>query len=249
MRILGQFNLGFIVAEHKDDLYILDQHACDEKYNFETLQLNTVIHQQPLIAPVNLDLTCAEELVVAEHLDVFAANGFKIDTDINRPPGSRVRLLAVPYSKGIQFGVDDVRELASMLSGEFEGYADTARADIEIRNEKLPISKDVPASQTSNPSSSSSLSSNSTLRSPLASRLRLPKLVSMFASRACRMSVMIGKALTTSDMVGITRRLSTISQPWNCPHGRPTMRHLVDYKKLWTSRVRAFADEYSNTKE
>ncbi len=32
MKILGQFNLGFIIAEHKGDIYILDQHACDEKY-------------------------------------------------------------------------------------------------------------------------------------------------------------------------------------------------------------------------
>lgn len=32
MRILGQFNLGFVIAELDGDLYILDQHACDEKY-------------------------------------------------------------------------------------------------------------------------------------------------------------------------------------------------------------------------
>lgn len=32
MKILGQFNVGFIVAELRGDLYILDQHACDEKY-------------------------------------------------------------------------------------------------------------------------------------------------------------------------------------------------------------------------
>ena len=32
MRIIGQFNLGFIIAEYHNDLYILDQHACDEKY-------------------------------------------------------------------------------------------------------------------------------------------------------------------------------------------------------------------------
>ena len=32
MRIVGQYNLGFIIAEFNGDLYILDQHACDEKY-------------------------------------------------------------------------------------------------------------------------------------------------------------------------------------------------------------------------
>ena len=34
MRILGQFNLGFVIAELDGDLFILDQHACDEKYRF-----------------------------------------------------------------------------------------------------------------------------------------------------------------------------------------------------------------------
>ena len=24
------------------------------------------------------------------------------------------------------------------------------------------------------------------------------------------------------------RRMGTMDQPWNCPHGRPTMRHLSD---------------------
>lgn len=32
MRIIGQFNLGFIIVWLRGDLYILDQHACDEKY-------------------------------------------------------------------------------------------------------------------------------------------------------------------------------------------------------------------------
>ena len=32
MSVLGQFNLGFIIAQLDQDLYILDQHACDEKY-------------------------------------------------------------------------------------------------------------------------------------------------------------------------------------------------------------------------
>jgi DNA mismatch repair protein PMS2 len=34
MRIIGQFNLGFMIAEIDGDLFILDQHACDEKYRY-----------------------------------------------------------------------------------------------------------------------------------------------------------------------------------------------------------------------
>lgn len=62
MEVLGQFNKGFIIARLRrdaeegggggggqDDLFIVDQHACDEKYNFETLQRTTVIQSQGLI--------------------------------------------------------------------------------------------------------------------------------------------------------------------------------------------------------
>jgi DNA mismatch repair ATPase MutL len=34
-----QFNLGFIIARIGADVFILDQHACDEKFNFERLQV------------------------------------------------------------------------------------------------------------------------------------------------------------------------------------------------------------------
>ena len=55
MEILGQFNLGFIIVRVRrtenpmDDLFIVDQHAADEKYNFETLQLTTKIESQRLL--------------------------------------------------------------------------------------------------------------------------------------------------------------------------------------------------------
>lgn len=49
MRVVGQFNLGFMICLLGSDLFILDQHACDEKYNYEVLQETTTIHQQPLV--------------------------------------------------------------------------------------------------------------------------------------------------------------------------------------------------------
>lgn len=49
MKIIGQFNLGFIITKLQDDLFIIDQHASDEKYNFETLQKTTVLSNQKLV--------------------------------------------------------------------------------------------------------------------------------------------------------------------------------------------------------
>ncbi|XP_027634872.1 mismatch repair endonuclease PMS2 isoform X2 [Falco peregrinus] len=49
----------------------------------------------------------------------------------------------------------------------------------------------------------------------------------MFASRACRKSVMIGTALNVQEMRKLINHMGEIEHPWNCPHGRPTMRHIV----------------------
>ena len=51
LEIIGQFNLGFILARLGDDAFIVDQHASDEIFNFERLQRSTTLNRQPLIAP------------------------------------------------------------------------------------------------------------------------------------------------------------------------------------------------------
>jgi DNA mismatch repair protein PMS2 len=56
MEVVGQYNFGFIIArktsDSTDDLFVVDQHASDEKINFEDLQNNTVIQSQKLIRSV-----------------------------------------------------------------------------------------------------------------------------------------------------------------------------------------------------
>lgn len=54
MRVIGQFNLGFILvikkrSNHVNDIFIVDQHASDEKANFEALQEEAVLDSQPLV--------------------------------------------------------------------------------------------------------------------------------------------------------------------------------------------------------
>ena len=182
--MLGQFNMGFIIARAADDLFIVDQHAADEKFHFETLQQSTQIHTQRLIAPLKLQLTAADELIVIDHLNVFKQNGFEIQVDSAAPPTQRLRLLALPFSKHTVFGPSDITELVTLLA-EAPGQP-----------------------------------------------CRLPKLRAMFAMRACRSSVMIGTALETAKMRQLVSQLASLEQPWNCPHGRPTLRHLVDLTAL-----------------
>lgn len=56
--------------------------------------------------------------------------------------------------------------------------------------------------------------------------LRPARLRAVLASKACRTSIMIGRALDARAMGRLVRSLAELESPWNCPHGRPTMRHV-----------------------
>ncbi|CAO3630305.1 unnamed protein product [Cunninghamella blakesleeana] len=183
--VLGQFNNGFIIGLlDSHDIFIIDQHAADEKYNFETLQKSTRIKGQQLFKPQLLELTVPEELLVMDNIDVFRANGFDIKIDEDGEPTNRISIVSQPFSKNTMLDKNDISEL------------------IHLINERP------------------------------GEMVRCSRIRGMFASRACRKSVMIGDSLNKSRMIKIIRNMGTIDQPWNCPHGRPTMRHLMTIKDL-----------------
>mmetsp|Transcript_17924 Transcript_17924/g.24684 ORF Transcript_17924/g.24684 Transcript_17924/m.24684 type:complete len:120 (+) Transcript_17924:57-416(+) len=74
--------------------------------------------------------------------------------------------------------------------------------------------------------SRSGVGSGSIVGSNRSSIVRLPKAIAMFASRACRSSIMVGTALSHKEMEDVVRKMYDVDEPWNCPHGRPTMRHV-----------------------
>ncbi|XP_073054238.1 DNA mismatch repair protein PMS1 isoform X2 [Primulina eburnea] len=197
MKIIGQFNLGFIIGKLDQDLFIVDQHAADEKYNYERLSLTTILNQQPLLRPLHMELSPEEEIVISMHMDTFRKNGFLLEEDMHAPPGNRFKLKAVPFSKNITFGVADIKELISILSDNHGEYSTIGSYREDSTDSVCP-----------------------------------PKVRAMLASRACRSSVMIGDSLGRSEMQKILRHLANLRSPWNCPHGRPTMRHLVDLRTV-----------------
>lgn len=69
-----------------------------------------------------------------------------------------------------------------------------------------------------------------------ARMLRPTKVRAMLAMRACRGSIMIGTALNHGQMRRIVQRLADLEAPWNCPHGRPTMRHVCVLPKRGAPR-------------
>jgi DNA mismatch repair protein PMS2 len=74
MSIIGQFNRGFILATLNDrssQLFIVDQHAADEIYNFHRLYEQTTISRQALLHPKAIPLDLARQILLEQHLDLF----------------------------------------------------------------------------------------------------------------------------------------------------------------------------------
>jgi len=42
---------------------------------------------------------------------------------------------------------------------------------------------------------------------------------------------MVGDSLDIEKMRNIVRNLATLKHPWNCPHGRPTMRLISNFQQ------------------
>ncbi|CAI9264223.1 unnamed protein product [Lactuca saligna] len=197
MKVIGQFNLGFIIGKLDEELFIVDQHAADEKYNYERLSRLTILNQQPLLRPVAVELSPEEEVIVSMHMDTIRKNGFSLEEDLDAPPGQRYKMKAVPFSKNITFGVADVKELISILADSQGECSMMGAYKMDTCDSVCP-----------------------------------PRVRAMLASRACRSSVMIGDPLGRNEMKKIVERLMDLKSPWNCPHGRPTMRHLLDLTTL-----------------
>ncbi|CAN8063134.1 unnamed protein product [Agarophyton chilense] len=190
LKVVGQFNRGFIIARFGSDMFIVDQHASDEKYNFEELERTTVISTQKLVRPMPLEFSAEDELIVLQYLDAFRAGGFDIEHNGNKPPTQRLLLRSQPTSKHTIFVREDLQDMINLLK-------------------------------------------NSVLHSPAnkLTLLRPPRVRAMLASRACRKSIMVGRALSISEMNTVLRHLAELQRPWTCPHGRPTMRHLFELPK------------------
>ncbi|KAG2486047.1 hypothetical protein HYH03_015254 [Edaphochlamys debaryana] len=265
MKVLGQFNLGFILASHRRDVFIVDQHAAAEKTTFERLQRTVVLARQPLLAPMSLGLLPVDQLLIREHLPVFRRNGFDF---VERGPDGRVRPLPGPSSAakaaaaaapapadaadaaacedrgaeaagngdGQRQGGEGGGEDAWAWAGGGEGGGGGGGGGGELLLSSVPVSRatgqlgaeDVAelVAMLREGGGPAAGAGGEAGRRAWEEELRPSRIRAMLASRACRSSVMIGKALSRAEMRRLLVGLADLRQPWNCPHGRPTMRHV-----------------------
>ncbi|EMA39936.1 DNA mismatch repair endonuclease MutL [Halococcus hamelinensis] len=115
LRVLGQLHDTYVVCESPDGLLLVDQHAADERVNYERLRErfagDTGI--QRLSSPIEIELTPAESELFAEFENALAGLGFRADLD-----DGRVEVTAVP---AVLAGAADPELLRDALSALVRG--------------------------------------------------------------------------------------------------------------------------------
>lgn len=95
LRVIGQIQASYIIAEGPDGLYLLDQHAAHERVLYETLSAQRQegpLPAQPLLQPLLIDVPPEEISLLEENRGLLEDLGFRME-----PFGPHtVRLQAVP---------------------------------------------------------------------------------------------------------------------------------------------------------
>ncbi|OTF81938.1 mismatch repair endonuclease PMS2-like protein [Euroglyphus maynei] len=114
-RIIGQYNLGFIVVHHDDNLFVLDQHALDERYNYEQLLANPPISRQRMVIAKRLKLSTTSEMLLLDNIDTFRQFGFDFNVDYDGPIGHRIQMTQIPMANRWTANESDIEELIAVL--------------------------------------------------------------------------------------------------------------------------------------
>jgi DNA mismatch repair protein MutL len=124
LRILGQVDSTYIVAEGPDGLYLIDQHAAHERVLYERFreqQSTMQIEVQGLLEPVPFEVTPQQDEVLRTGYQQLTDSGFSIE-----PFGDRTYLVrAIPALLDRKGWADMVRELLdNAIEGKVVDWAD-----------------------------------------------------------------------------------------------------------------------------
>ena len=130
------------MTELNGDLFIIDQHASDEIYNFEQLQSEGRLERQQLLQPRYLDLPVSAESLLIDNLPVLNKLGYEVQVCSNRKCGNRIMITAVPMSKQSNriLNMNDIDELLFVLSETGGGSGGSTASDgLEVVQYKKSI--------------------------------------------------------------------------------------------------------------
>jgi DNA mismatch repair protein MutL len=120
LRVLGQLHDTYVVCETDDGLALVDQHAADERINYERLkgEFEDDTTAQALADPVTMSLTAGEAAAFDAHREALERLGFRASLTDDR----RVEVTAVPAVFSATLAPETLRNvLDSFLSADRDG--------------------------------------------------------------------------------------------------------------------------------
>ena len=170
----------YIIAENDEGMYLIDQHAAEERVNYEkylkSLAKDNTITTSMLI-PITIELTPSEYLSVVKEKEYLESLGIKLK----------------------EFGINTIM-ITDHPTWLREGYEEESlRKIIELVIEKNKFD-------------------------PLKFNDKIAKTL------ACKMSVKGNTRITNEQMETILEKLVLCDNPYNCPHGRPTIINFTKYE-------------------
>lgn len=171
----------YIICENEKGIYLIDQHAAQERVNYEKYSYllshpsNNTIGS---IAPIVIELPIQDYLIVKNNLDILDRLNIKVE----------------------EFGQNSFRVISHPT------WFPEGREEITIRNILETIKEEEKKFDLAK------------FRNHLA------------ATMACKASVKGNTRITKEDMESIINQLRKCNNPFNCPHGRPTIIHFTIYE-------------------
>lgn len=164
----------YIIAQNEEGVYLIDQHAAQERINYDkylkALKEEKTSTVAPLF-PINIELNSSDFLLIKEHMEILTNMGFIIE----------------------EFGLNTftIKEHPTWLK---EGYEEESIR--KIFDSIISI----------------------------GSRFDRVKFNEHIAiTLACKMSIKANTRISTEAQEEILRELVNTDNPYNCPHGRPTI--------------------------
>ncbi|NVY97104.1 DNA mismatch repair endonuclease MutL [Lactobacillus sp. DCY120] len=179
LQFVAQIHATYLLAESSDGFYLVDQHAAQERVNYEKIrpQLgNTSPDQQQLLVPLILDYANSETNLITEQLDNLQALGIGIAI----------------------FGQN------SFVVTSYPTWIPEAQAENLIRNLIEMVLQQ----------GSVSLAE---FREQTARQM------------SCKLSIRAHDPLDRQQAQAVLDQLAQAHNPYNCPHGRPTLIHFSDH--------------------
>lgn len=164
----------YIIAQNDEGVYLIDQHAAEERINYEKYLkalINEEISTTSLLFPISIELSPSDFIIIKENMEVLTNMGFKVE----------------------EFGVNTIliKEHPTWLKKGFEEEQIRKIIDLVIVNKNK------------------------------FTRVKFNEHIAI--TLACKTSIKGNTNISMDSIEEILNSLVKCDNPYNCPHGRPTI--------------------------